>query len=194
MFDHFGILAPFYETFIKAERPDALIKLADLPIEGALLDVGGGTGRVSQFFTDLAPKVIVADLSLKMLVETQQKDHLLAAASHSEKLPFPDQTFERIIMVDALHHVCDQQLTADELWRVLKPDGKIIIEEPNFNLWFIKILALAEKLALMRSHFLSPEKIKALFDPFPAKTSIADQGYISRVIVTKPKDPKTITI
>lgn len=185
MFDHFGILAPFYENFIKADPPDSLIKLADLPIKGALLDAGGGTGRVSQFLTDLAPKVIVADLSLKMLVESQLKDKLLATASHTEKLPFPDQTFERVIMIDALHHVCDQQKTADELWRVLKPGGKIIIEEPNFNLWFIKVLALAEKIALMRSHFLSPEEITALFDPYHAEIKLDKESYISRVIISR---------
>jgi demethylmenaquinone methyltransferase/2-methoxy-6-polyprenyl-1,4-benzoquinol methylase len=66
-------------------------------------------------------------------------------------------------MVDALHHVCDQTETAQELWRVLKPGGRLVIEEPDFHTFGVKILAVAEKLLGMRSHFLTPEEIGKLF-------------------------------
>jgi len=43
MFDHFGILAPVYEKYIKPKAPEKLAELAKLPIKGNLLDIGGGT-------------------------------------------------------------------------------------------------------------------------------------------------------
>src|SRR3970040_1698460 len=130
--------------------------LAALPVSGALLDAGGGTGRVAQFMSGKANPIVVADLSCKMLSEARQKDGLRPVCSHTEKLPFPDETFARIIMVDALHHVCDQRGTVGELWRTLQPGGRLVIEEPDLRLFGVKLLAIAEKLALMRSHFLSP--------------------------------------
>ncbi|MBC8507337.1 MAG: class I SAM-dependent methyltransferase [Chloroflexi bacterium] len=185
MLDHFDFLAPFYEKFIKPKDPEELWRLADLPTSGALLDAGGGTGRMAQFMRDKAAVVVVADLSFEMLQQANNKRGLGVACSHTEKLPFPDGYFERVIMVDALHHVCDQVHTADELWRVLKPGGRLVIEEPDVRLGVVKLLALAEKLALMRSHFMSPPQIAALFDRYDAQSKIERDGIIAWVVVDK---------
>ncbi|MBT3392006.1 MAG: class I SAM-dependent methyltransferase [Chloroflexi bacterium] len=185
MFDHFSILAPVYEKFIQPKPPEYLWELAKLPTSGALLDAGGGTGRVAQFMSAKASQVVVADLSFDMLRQAKQKDRLLATCSHSERLPFADGYFERIIMIDALHHVCDQEETARELWRVLAPGGYLVIEEPDLRTFAVKLIALAEKLALMRSHFLTPPQIAQLFNGLNAQTHIERDGYIAWVVVQK---------
>ena len=185
MFDHFGFLAPFYENFIKPKSPDILAGYLDLPIKGSLLDVGGGTGRVSGFFKDQTDQVIIADLSEKMLLQSFGKDGLEPVCSHAEKLPFPDGYFERVIMVDALHHVCNQSETALELWRVVKPGGKIIIEEPDIKHWGVKLVALGEKIALMRSRFLSPGAIADLYQPFTDKLQVFRDGHIAWIVIQK---------
>ena len=164
--DHFGLLAPLYEIFIPSKDPEELSMLADLPTSGALLDAGGGTGRVAQFMLEKANHVVVADLSCKMLAEASQKEGLQSVCSPTETLPFSDNSFQRIIMVDALHHVANHQITINELWRLLAPGGIIVIEEPDMRTFSVKLIALAEKLALMRSHFLPPLQIAALFN-FP---------------------------
>ena len=84
-----------------------------------------------------------------MLREAKRKEGLQPICTDSEKLPFLENSFERIMMVDALHHVNHQQQTADELWRVLKPGGRIVIEEPDIRIFGVKLLALAEKIAMM---------------------------------------------
>ncbi|NUM44759.1 MAG: class I SAM-dependent methyltransferase [Anaerolineales bacterium] len=187
IFDHFDFLAPFYETFIPPKAPEEMWAHADLPATGALLDAGGGTGRVAQYMHGKAHPVIVADLSCKMLGEARQKDGLRPVCSHTEKLPFPDGAFARIIMVDALHHVVDQRATTAELWRTLQPGGRLVIEEPDLRTFVVKLLALAEKLALMRSHFLSPPRIAELF-PYPnARVRVETGKFNAWVIVEKLK-------
>jgi len=185
MFDHFGLLAPFYEKFIKPKSPDILTRLLDLPVDGLLLDVGGGTGRVSGFFTGLVSRVVIADLSEKMLLQSFEKDGLLPVCSHSEKLPFPDGHFDRVIMVDALHHVCDQRDSALELWRVLKPGGVMVIEEPDINHWGVRLVAMGEKIALMRSHFLPPEDIAEIYQGTSTKIQLHKDGHIAWVVIQK---------
>ena len=185
MFDHFGMLAPVYEKFIKPKRPEKLAELIRLPISGPFLDVGGGTGRVSHFFSEEVGQVFIADLSLKMLAQSFTKNGLIPACSLAENLPFPDDYFERIIMIDALHHVCNHQESANELWRVLKPGERIVIEEPNIQRWGVKLIAVAEKIALMRSHFLKPSKIKDLFDKFQGETSIVCEDHYAWILIDK---------
>lgn len=185
LFDHFDFLAPFYEKFITPKDPQELWALADLPVTGALLDAGGGTGRVAQFMIGKANPVVVADLSHKMLAETRQKEGLHPICSHTENLPFSDEFFARIIMVDALHHVCDQRQTIDELWRVLQPGGRIVIEEPDVRTFTVKLIALAEKMALMRSHFLSPTHIAQLFDFPNARVRMETGKFNAWIIVEK---------
>lgn len=184
-FDHFDFLAPLYETFIQPKDPQVLWRLADLPTEGVLLDAGGGTGRMAQFMVGQAERVVVADLSRKMLSEARRKDGLLTVCSHTERLPFGEGAFARIIMVDALHHVCNQQETIEELWRALRPGGRLVIEEPDVRSFAVKLIALAEKLALMRSHFLSPQQIKELLHFPDARVWIETEPYTAWVVAEK---------
>lgn len=160
-FDHFGLIAPLYAR-VTYSKVEVLRALAELPSGGRLLDVGGGTGRVASAVGHLVDSVVLADVSLGMLGKAARPS-LNPACTQSEALPFASDSFERIIMVDALHHVIHQVDSAREMYRVLKPGGVLVIEEPDIRTFGVKLIALAEKLLLMRSHFLDPEQIAALF-------------------------------
>ncbi|PWH17568.1 MAG: methyltransferase type 11 [Anaerolineae bacterium] len=183
MFDHFDVLAPLYDRAIPFSRLDWMLRVVNLPVDGLVLDAGGGTGRVAAALRPYARDVVVADVSAGMLAQARNKQ-LTGLRAPSERLPFPENTFPRIIMVDALHHVSNQRQTLAELWRVLQPGGRLVIEEPDIRTWVVKFVAVVEKLALMRSHFLSPPQIVALLPP-QAKVQVERESYNAWVIVEK---------
>lgn len=162
-FDHFDFIAPLYHRVGSYPALGTMLDVAALPVSGWLLDAGGGTGRVASTLRGQAKGIVVADASRRMLSFAVSQPGLRAAAAFSEWLPFADETFERIIMVDALHHVASQADTAQELYRVLKPGGRIVIEEPDIQSFGVKLIALGEKVLLMRSHFLAAPGIRGLF-------------------------------
>lgn len=46
-------------------------------------------------------------------------------------LPWPDETFDLVVCFEALEHVHQQQRVLDELVRVLRPDGLLMVSSPN---------------------------------------------------------------
>jgi SAM-dependent methyltransferase len=48
-----------------------------------------------------------------------------------EELPLPDSSIDRILMVHALEHSEDPHETLKEMWRVLAPNGRLVIVVPN---------------------------------------------------------------
>ena len=183
--DHFDFAAPLFSRASYSSLP-VMLEQANLPTPGRVLDTGGGTGRVANAIREHAGEVIISDPSMGMLRQAD-RSRLKLACSNSESLPFPNASFERVIMVDALHHVISQTETAREMYRVLMPGGRIVIEEPDIRSFYVKLIALAEKILFMRSHFLSPQNIVGLFTFDSAKASIYKMDNNAWVVIEKPQ-------
>lgn len=184
-FDHFNFIGPIYDRVFGSRTDQKIVELADVKFQHSLLDVGGGTGRVAASFLPITSNVIIADSALRMLQQAKSKG-LSAIQTQSETLPFPDSAFDRIIMVDAFHHVFDQRQSLDEIWRTLAPGGRLIIEEPDIQNFAVKLIALGEKILLMRSKFLKPTEIMMMcnFGDVAQCDLLTDKG-IAWVIIDK---------
>ena len=139
--------------------------LLNLPPNGYLLDLGGGTGRVSHNLVTPEAKVLVCDINGSMLNQVKRKKGLLPVQANAADLPFPPETFDGILVVDALHHFLAPHRMVLEVLRVLKAGGRLLIEEQDINRFFIKLVRAAEKAVGLHSHFLTLHEMTALFDP-----------------------------
>ncbi len=184
--DHFGLLAPLYDRLVRPPEAARLIGLADLPTHGRLLDAGGGTGRISGLLTGQARQILVADESWKMLSRARAKPGLRLAAVHAERLPFPAGVFDRVIMVDAYHHLRDQERSLAELLRVCAPGGRIVVEEPDIERVAVRALALFERLLLMRSRFRRADEIASGFRALGADASVHRQATTAWIVARIP--------
>ncbi len=161
--DHFRRVAPMYDRMAPELDGDSLFDLLDLRSAGRVLDVGGGTGRVAVALDDPSHEVVVLDKSSAMLLEARDK-RLPAIQSLAERLPYPDGAFDRVLAVDAFHHFSNQRQAVGEMLRVLRPGGRLVVEEPNIERFSVRIGTWMEKLFMWDSHFLSPSQLRRLFE------------------------------
>lgn len=189
-FDHFSFIGPIYDHIFGRHVDHEIVAFAQLQAGDRVLDVGGGTGRVSILFAQKVKAVVVSDSAIGMVKQAKERG-LCTVVSHAEKLPYAAGQFDRVIMVDAFHHVADQQTTLDEMWRMTAPGGKIIIEEPDIENFYVKLIALGEKLLWMRSHFVRPVKIAEMGTRNRmAEVAIERKNGNAWIIITKMSEPE----
>ncbi len=164
MTDHFRYVARVYDRVIRPPDPERLMRILKLPVAGPILDLGGGTGRVSSQLRSLVGKAVVTDFSILMLRQTTGKGDLWPVRAMGEALPFPDGVFDRVLIVDALHHFRNQRDAIGESLRVLRPGGRLAIEEPDIRRFVVRAVAFLENLFLMGSHFHEPRQIMDMID------------------------------
>jgi len=183
--DHFAIIAPVYDRLIPPSSRRRLIDLLDQPAGGRLLDAGGGTGRVACWLAGAGTTTVVGDVSRAMLARARAKNGLCPVRMAAERLPFADDLFDRIVVVDAFHHFQDQARALAELVRVLKPRGRLVIEEPDPTRWVGRFIAWAERLLRMDSHFYPAPRIKAMAETCGASADVVYDRMMFWVVVRK---------
>jgi demethylmenaquinone methyltransferase/2-methoxy-6-polyprenyl-1,4-benzoquinol methylase len=167
-FDHFDLVARYYDRVFRRADDDPLPGFVNASPGDVVLDVGGGTGRNAQSLANTGARVIVLDRSLGMLGQANAKGFLCVLADVC-RLPFPNDSFDRVVAVDAFHHFVApspgtaQPAAVRQMIRVVRPGGRVVVEEPDIRRSGVKVVALAEKLLLMRSRFLTPEALTQLF-------------------------------
>jgi len=166
MRDDFKLVAKIFDSIIKPREGIPWKEyICDGNMNSVLLDVGGGTGRITQAFQDCHENIIIYDLSLPMLNQSKIKNtDITCICGEVENISFRMETFDHIIMVDTLHHIKHQKQGIDMILSVLKPGGIFILEEPDIRKFPVKLIAIMEKILLMRSHFLKPEIIDKWLD------------------------------
>ena len=91
-----------------------------------VLDLGGRDGTLTRYFCN-NNKVIIGDIDEKALSQAKEKYDLETRIINlNETLPFPDNSFDCIVMAEVLEHLPYPMITLEEIKRVLKKDGHFI--------------------------------------------------------------------
>jgi SAM-dependent methyltransferase len=133
------------------------------------LDLGSDNGVVSLLLRQRGGDWASGDLteeavsSIRSLVG--EDVHLV----RGERLPFPDATFDRVVVVDMLEHVPDEAAFAGELARVTRPGGLLVVNTPHIKRTLLRRLRHGlgqtdEKHGHLRPGY-TPERLRELLAP-----------------------------
>ena len=115
-------------------------KSMDLRPGARVLDFASGSGYVSELLNRVGYITVAFDIDPGLLAigcERLAMDSRCDPARTSFVvgdggcLPFPDESFDGIICMNALHHMPDYRATLAEMYRVLRPGGRAVFSEPG---------------------------------------------------------------
>lgn len=133
----FGRIAPRYDLMNRlmtggqdVRWRKQVIRLAQLPSGGRLLDLGTGTGDLAREALRQQPscRVVAADFTLGMMLSGKDLPGSTFAWSGADalNLPFPDNSFDAVTSGFLLRNVVDLRRALHEQRRVLKPGGRFV--------------------------------------------------------------------
>ena len=184
----FDFVAPFYEkvhlgaykTFKKIE-----MLIGGFNAQDTVVDLGGGTGRIAKFLAGKVKNITVFDPSEKMIEQCQKHQGVSCAVANGENLPVENNFTDKMIIVDAFHHIKNQEAVIKEIKRVLKPQGKVLIEEFNPLALGGKLAVFFEKILRLGSIFYEPELLANLFSRNGFEVQLFDKNKRSYYLLVR---------
>lgn len=146
LFDH---LAPGYDAWYRTPlgalchdlEKEAVLALAQVRPGERALDVSCGTGHYALELAGRGARVVGVDPSVGMLAVAQAKAQpaglaVLLGRADPAHLPFPAESFDLVTAVLMLEFAPSPQAVVDEMVRVLRPGGRLVIGALNkWSLW-----------------------------------------------------------
>lgn len=102
--------------------------------EMKVLEIATGTGLIAVNIADSVQSIVATDFSPKMIETAMKKrvpDNVHFSVEDATALSFLDQTFDAVIISNALHIMPDPGAVLKNIRRVLKPNGLLIA--PTFS-------------------------------------------------------------
>src|ERR1700675_4315105 len=138
-----------------------------------VLDLGCGTGENVVPLIERGARVVGIDISPDLIALAQQRINnanleATLAAGDAYQTGLPDESVDAIFSMALIHHL-DIKLVRDEMWRVLRKGGVIILRDPvRFSkgyAWVRSLLPSREDISEYE-HPLTREELATMTQPF----------------------------
>lgn len=134
--------------------------LAELGVRAGqvVLDFGCGSGTYTIPAAKLVGKdgrVYALDISRRALDRMEEKakqeglkNIVRINASGEGEIHIEDETIDLMLLIDVLHKIDDREALFDEVLRILKPNGTVIVYPMHLSIKEVEILAISKGLDL----------------------------------------------
>lgn len=144
----YGDIKKFSSANHRFEKMIQLIKEMKLK-KAKVLDLGCGTGYLAAQVKDIFPEAEVhgTDISAQAINEGKKlyKKIILTVSNSEGVLPYKHNYFDFIISGEHIAHLKNTDIYLEEINRILKPKGTLMLTTPNLVSWFNRILFIFGK-------------------------------------------------
>lgn len=124
---------PFTKIKGHYDSVDTIISMSEVSQSDNILDIACGTGIVTCEFAKYANSVVGLDITEDMIsqaIKVQNENNLTNMKfdlGDVENLPYENDSFDIVFTRYSFHHFLDTKKVFDEMTRVCKPKGKVIV-------------------------------------------------------------------
>ena len=120
-------------SFFSEKVREVAVARANIQTGKSAADIGAGTGFITEELVNNGVKVIAVDQSEAMLEEMKKKFGRSGSIEYRigefNNLPMQDETVDYVFANMYLHHVDIPQVAIEEMTRILKPGGRVIVTD-----------------------------------------------------------------
>jgi ubiquinone/menaquinone biosynthesis C-methylase UbiE len=129
-----------YPPAVAQRIAEGLVRMGGVPVGGSMLEIGIGTGRIALPVLGTGRDVTGVDIAQAMVERLREKYAALQAEEPERPwgtlqvelgdvtaLPFADASFDASVAVHVLHLIPEWRRAVDEVLRVLRPGGALLI-------------------------------------------------------------------
>lgn len=129
---------------IQEDKIKIVLEMLEKHNSGRMLDIGCGDGYITKLIsrkTECEPYGI--DIS-RNAVKTARKRGVKAieADINEGKIPHPKNYFDMVFCGDILEHIYNTEVLLENIYRILKPGGYLVISVPNIASWYNRVFLL----------------------------------------------------
>jgi len=147
-----------------------------LPPEGRVLDLGGGTGRYTEWLATQGHEVVLADLSPDLVAIARERIDSprvveIVECDARELARWSDASFSAAVVLGPLYHMpdeADRNIVVDEVKRVVRPGG-------------VAFFALMPTLTFLRRTVAIPDERRHLADETFVRDLLADGRFTNDI-------------
>ncbi len=153
---------------VKNYESDLLLDMLGPDQGEIILDVGCGTGVFTLGMLSCGPHVIGLDVSRPMVMRACHKAErypFSGIVGDMMSLPFADDTFDKVVSMTAIEFVKDAQRAVEELFRVTRSSGRIVVTTLNsLSPWASRRMNDAKKgpSIFSKTIFRSPDEMRSI--------------------------------
>jgi SAM-dependent methyltransferase len=126
-------VALFQKSVLKQAKFRRILELLDDPAGKTNLDIGADNGVISYLLRQRGGHWRSADLDERAVASIRQLVGDEVYRLDGAATPFPDRSFDQVVIVDYLEHIPDDRAFARELERIVKPGGTVIVNVPHLQ-------------------------------------------------------------
>jgi len=123
----------FNRSVLKQAKFQQITELLIDPRGQTNLDIGGDNGVISYLLRQRGGRWVSADLDPNTVAAIRELVGSDVYQIDGGVAPFPDRTFDQIVIVDFLEHIRDDRSFVRELARITRPNGVLIINVPHLK-------------------------------------------------------------
>jgi SAM-dependent methyltransferase len=132
----------------------------------SVLDLGCGDGNTLSWLAPYADDFLALDYSLLRLARARQhQTGAVLALADVFRLPLLDASVDLVFFNHVLEHLDDDSLALQEVHRILRPDGLLLLGIPNEGSWWWQLAYKRDPMSLEQSdhvHFYTTNSIAEL--------------------------------